>query len=67
MRKQQKFRPAQMVEPIQPTAIDYEADGILIAGIFNPGRTRLRGDHPAVQANPALFRPIDPEDPDEGK
>ena len=62
MRKTARFRPSQMVEPIQPTAIDYEANGVTISGVFNPKHSRLRGDHPAVLSNPDLFRPVQPDE-----
>jgi hypothetical protein len=61
MKKQQKFRPTQMVEPIQPCAI--EVDGIPYN--FNPGYSRIRADHPAVQSNPDLFKALDTETEDE--
>jgi len=62
MRKTVKFRPGQMVEPVQPTAIDYEVDGVLMSEVFNPKHSRLRGDHPAVVSNPGLFRPVQPDE-----
>lgn len=65
MKKQAKFRPNQIVEPIQPVAIDYDVDGVLISGVFNPKHSKLRGDHPAVQSNPGLFKPLQPEGDDE--
>ena len=62
MKKAPKFRPNQMVEPIQPTAIDFEMDGVVVSDVFNPKHSRLRGDHPAVKANPGLFKAVDPDD-----
>jgi hypothetical protein len=52
-----QFRPTQLVEPKEPCCI--EVDGIPYN--FNPGRSRPRGDHPAVMSNPGLFKPLDPE------
>lgn len=65
-RQAKKFRPNQMVEPVQPVAIDYEVDGVVISGTFNPKHSKLRGDHPAVLSNPGLFKPVQPdEDPED--
>jgi hypothetical protein len=50
-----KFKPGQMVEPIEACSID--VDGV--AYTFNRGKTRLRADHPAVQAAPQLFKALE--------
>ena len=57
-----KFRPGQIVEPVQPIAIDYELDGVIISGVFNPKHSKLRGDHPAVVSNPSAFKPVQEEE-----
>jgi len=57
----QRFKPGQLVEPVQPCAIDVEVDGVIQSFVFNPGRSRVRSDHPAVKSNPGLFKALDPE------
>jgi len=59
--KRSKFKPGQLVEPIQAIAIDVEVDGVMQSHVFNPGRSRVRADHPAVQSNPNAFKALDPE------
>jgi hypothetical protein len=59
--KRSKFKPGQLVEPIQPVAIDVEVDGVFQSHVFNPGRSRVRADHPAVRSNPDFFKALDPE------
>lgn len=61
-KKTPRFRPTQIVEPIQPTAIEWEENGVRMSDVFNPKHSRLRGDHPAVLAAPALFKPVQPDE-----
>ena len=57
-RKTEKFRDDQLVEAVQPCFIT--VDGLTYS--FNPGRQRIRANHPAVKSNPDAFQAIDTSD-----
>jgi transcription antitermination factor NusG len=58
MKAKDKFKPGQMVEAVQPCFID--VDGVTYS--FNPGRQRVKAEHPAVQSNPDAFQALDQGD-----
>lgn len=62
MKRQSKFRPGQMVEPVQPVMTSFELNGVTVEEVFNPKHSKLRGDHPAVKANPGLFKAVQPDE-----
>lgn len=55
--KTKKFRDDELVEAVQPCFITVEG----ITYSFNPGKQRLRGNHPAVKSNPDAFQAVDPK------
>ena len=57
-RKAKQFRAGQMVEAIQSCSVDVEG----IPYTFSSKSKPIRGDHPAVQSNPDLFRALENED-----
>jgi hypothetical protein len=50
-----KFEPHQLVEAVQPCFITVEG----VTYSFNPGKGRIRADHPAVKSNPDAFQALD--------
>jgi hypothetical protein len=63
MKRKTKFRPGQMVEAIQSCSVDVEG----VPYTFSSKSKPIRGDHPAVQSNPDLFRAIEEDEAPEAR
>jgi hypothetical protein len=57
MKGKNKFHPRQLVKAKQSCSLD--VDGTPYT--FNSKSQPVKADHPAVQSNPELFEPVDPE------
>ena len=55
MIKKKTFKPGQLVEAVQPCFITVDE----VTYSFNPGKQRIRADHPAVVSNPDAFQALD--------